>query len=375
MAFKLGDKDEIQQKDKNHLLRLYQLKAIAETDNRPWDSLTLEKTNRLNFFRGKWALADSDALRDFSAVAYYFGKAIADDQQIPIGLIQATVGGSGTESWIDRYSMEHDDLLVDMMSNWRKSDFIDEWCRERANLNLKNASFFQQRHPYQPSYNFEAAIAPLTGLPIKGVTWYQGESNANRVELHEKLFKTLVKSWRGKWKADLPFYYVQLSGLDRPSWPAFRNSQRMLQQEILNVHMAVSSDVGDSLNVHPVNKRPVGERLAKLALKYTYHKAIRADGPVATSAKISGSYIVVGFAQATKLLTANREALQGFELVTASGIVIKASGNIHGQQVWLKIPEGKKIKSILYAWQPFTRANLINEAGLPASTFRLNTLK
>ncbi|MES2416694.1 MAG: GDSL-type esterase/lipase family protein [Bacteroidota bacterium] len=374
MDFKLRDPKEIKQKGGNPLLRLLKFNAIAETDNSTWDSLTLEKTNRLDFFSGKWAIADSAALQNFSAVAYYFGKAITNAEQIPIGLVQVAVGGSGTESWIDRYTMEHDDLLVDMLNNWRKSDFIDEWCRERATLNLKNANSPLQRHPYQPCYNFEAGIAPLTGSPITGVIWYQGESNANRVELHEHLFKTLVKSWRSQWSSNLPFYYVQLSSLNRPSWPAFRNSQRLLQQEIANVYMAVSSDVGDSLNVHPINKRPVGKRLAKLALKYTYQKAIQAEGPAATKAIITAGHVVLSFTQAKKLLTADQKELRGFELVTTQGMVLKASATIRNQQVWLKIPVGEKIKRVLYAWQPFTRANLVNEALLPASTFSINTI-
>jgi len=378
MDFKLKNassgKEELKRNSQNPLLRVYKLNAIAETDNTSWDSITLAKTNQLKFFSGTWARADSSSLQDFSAVAYYFGKKITEQEKVPVGLIQVAVGGSGTESWIDRYTLEHDNLLVDMVSNWRKSDFIQAWCRERADLNLKNAKSPLQRHPYQPCYNYEAGIERLTKFPIQGVIWYQGESNANNIELHEQLFKTLVKSWRSKWNSNLPFYYVQLSSLDRPSWPEFRNSQRLMAAQINNVAMAVSSDLGDSLNVHPVNKKPVGERLAKLALKYTYKKDSVASGPEATKAIRNKDDIVVNFSNAKKLLTADQKELRGFELLTAKGERIKVATSINQLKVYLKIPKGEEIKEVIYAWQPFTRANLINEAGLPASTFRLAIL-
>ncbi len=368
----LGGKEELKKNKQKPLLRLYKLNAIAETDNTSWDSLTLAKTNQLNFFSGNWTMADSSALQNFSAVAYYFGKKITQDEQIPVGLIQVAVGGSGAESWIDRYTLAHDNLLVDMVSNWRKTDFIQAWCRERVDLNLKNAKSPLQRHPYQPSYNFEAGIDPLTQFPISGVIWYQGESNANNIELHEHLFKSLVKSWRSKWNSNLPFYYVQLSSLARPSWPEFRNSQRLMSRQINNVGMAVSSDVGDSLNVHPIDKKPVGERLAKLALKYTYKKEISANGPEPIKAVRDKNYIVVNFSNAKKLATVGQKKLIGFELLTTKGVKIKVDAFIQQLKVYLKIPEGVAIKEVMYAWQPFTNANLVNEVNLPASTFSIN---
>lgn len=129
------------------------------------------------------------------------------------------------------------------------------WVRERAALNIKQASNPLQRHPYEPCYLFEAGIQPLHRYPIKGIIWYQGESNAHNMEVHERLFPLLVNSWRQNWNADLPFYYVQLSSIDRPSWTWFRDSQRRLAQTVSNTGMAVSSDRGDSLNVHPTRKK------------------------------------------------------------------------------------------------------------------------
>ena len=209
--------DEIKKGLPNAAIRLFNFKDLSETDNTVWDSITLAKTNRLEFFSGKWTECNAENAKDFSATAYYFAKKITTEENVPIGLIQVAVGGSPIESWIDRYTLEHDDKVVDALTNWRKSDFIMPWVRTRADMNLKNATNPKQRHPYDPAYNYEAGVTNFTKFPIKGVIWYQGESNAHNVELYEHLLPTLVKSWRKAWNSNFPFYYVQLSSLNRPT--------------------------------------------------------------------------------------------------------------------------------------------------------------
>lgn len=355
----------------NPLVRLYKLNALSQTDHTAWDSATLAATNQLKFFSGSWKLCDSAAAADFSAIGYYFGKKIANVTQVPIGLVQVAVGGSPIESWIDRYTMEQDPQLVDVLSNWRRSDFIMDFCRERAGVNLKNATNSKQRHPYEPCYNYEAGIDSLTKFPIKGVIWYQGESNAHNVELYTYLFPAMVHSWRKQWGYDFPFYYVQLSGIDRPSWPSFREAQRRLQKQVPNSGMAVSSDLGDSLNVHPVKKKEVAVRLAALALRYTYHRPVAADGPSPLQVTRQDKNIMISFAFARKLTTGDSNPLAGFELITSKGIHIPAIAFIRNNQVLIPMPQGVPVKAVAYAWEPFTRANLVNEADLPASTFIL----
>jgi len=376
MAFELksaaSGSEALQQLAKgNPKLRLLKFNQVAQTGNKSWDSLTLAKVNRLQFFSGAWKTADVSTAADFSAIGYYFAKKIQTEVDVPIGMIDIAVGGSILESWIDRYTMEHDHQLVDVLTNWRKSDFIQEWARGRADVNLKHASNPKQRHPYEPVYNYEAGIARLTKSPIKGVLWYQGESNAQNVELYEHAMPVLVKSWRKNWGLDFPFYYVQLSGINRPSWPYFRDAQRKLLSVIPNSGMAVSYDLGDSLDVHPERKKEVGARLALQALQKTYNKAVTADGPAPLSIKRAGNELIISFDHAAKLYTINNQALTGFELVTIKGIHLPAKPSIEVNHVRLSIPPGEQIKAVVYAWQPFTRANLLNEAGLPASTFSM----
>lgn len=376
MAFPLqkseNGRTEVKKAINNTSLRLFNFEAIAETDEKAWDSITLEKTNRLAFFSGKWKISDSISAKDFSAIAYYFGQNIAREENVPIGLIQVAVGGSPIESWIDRYTLEHDDKVVDELTNWRKSDFIMPWVRSRAEENLKNAKNPKQRHPYGPSYNYEAGVTHFTDFPIKGIIWYQGESNAHNIELYEHLMPVLVGSWRKAWGTSLPFYYVQLSGTDRPTWPSFRDAQNKLQKIIPNSGMAISSDYGDSTNVHPIRKKQIGDRLALLALKYTYGKNSAANGPSAQKATQKGDAIIVSFSNATQLSTAHNKDLIGFELVTEKGIRIESKATIIKNEVSINIPKGEKIKTVLYAWKPYTTANLVNEANLPCSTFELD---
>lgn len=375
MAFQLKEsengKEEIKKAAQNSNLRLLNFKSIKETDNMAWDSISLEKTNRLEFFSGNWTACDSTNAKDFSAIAYYFGKNISLEENVPVGLIQLAVGGSPIESWIDRYTLEQDDKVVDLLTNWRKSDFIMPWVRERAGVNLKNATNPKQRHPYDPTYNFEAGVKTFTQFPIKGVIWYQGESNAHNIELYEHLMPLMVHSWRKAWNFDFPFYYVQLSSLDRPSWPAFREAQNNMQKIIPNSGMAVSMDYGDSTNVHPIRKKEVADRLALLALRHTYGNAVTANGPSALKAIKKKELIRISFAFAKKLASADKKEIVGFELVTDKGKHIKTKAEINKNQVTISIPKGENITTVLYAWQPFSRANLVNESGLPCSTFRL----
>lgn len=368
----INDKNEMLSAGKGNSLRLLKMQPIAETDNYAWDSSTLQKINELEYFSGTWQPCDSNRAKDFSAIAYYFGKELQEQLKVPIGLIEVAVGGSATESWIDRYTMEHHPVLVNELSNWRKSDFFQPWVRERADTNLKKATNPKQRHPYEPCYNFEAGIKSFVDFPIAGVIWYQGESNAHNIELHETVFPELVKSWRKQWGYSFPFYYVQLSSINRPSWTSFRYSQLQLLKQIPNSGMAVSSDLGDPMNVHPRQKKPVGERLAKLALHFTYgQKNIVPYGPMIVNAVKQNNQIILSFQYADRLKTSDDKALRGFKIVDEKGIQHKAKAFVQDNKVIIPIDKNENAVEVLYGWEPYTDANLMNGENLPASTFKI----
>jgi sialate O-acetylesterase len=359
-------------KASNSQIRLYDMKARWRTNPVEWEASVLDSLNHLQYYTdATWTECTPETAGQFSAIAYYFGKMLQDSLQVPVGLICNAIGGSPTEAWVDRRTLEYEFPAI--LRNWTQNDFIQDWVRGRAALNVKKSSHKFQRHPYEPCYLYESGILPLQQYPIKGVIWYQGESNAHNKDAHEKLFKLLVQSWRKNWKnEDMPFYYVQLSSLNRPSWPWFRDSQRRLMEEIPHTGMAVCTDKGDSLDVHPIQKQEVGERLARWALNKTYLKErIVPSGPLYRSVEFKKNLAYVSFDYAEGMKAAEEGAeLKTFEMAGEDQMFYPAQAVVEGNRVKVWSDKVKEPKVVRYGWQPFTRANLVNGAGLPASTFR-----
>ena len=244
--------------------------SIIPTYAIEWDSTRLDSVNHLLYVQtGVWERSNTKAAQKFSSIAFNYGRLLADSLGCHVGIISNAVGGSGCENWIDRSTLE--EFFPAILRNWKQNDFIMRWILDRAAHNTKHTQSKHQRHPYEPAYLFESAILPLERYNIRGVLWYQGESNAENVEVHERLFPLLEKSWRKYFnQASLPFYTVQLSSIaTRPSWPHFRDSQRQLAEADDNTWMTICSDLGDSLDVHPRQKWQVAYRLALSALCHT----------------------------------------------------------------------------------------------------------
>lgn len=351
-------------------LRFFDMKANWQTNDAAWPLSAIDSLNHLQYFAPtSWRGATPETAGQFSAVAYYFGKMLRDSLQVPVGLVCNAVGGAPTEAWIDRNTLET--RFPAILNDWLHNDFIQQWVRERAAKNISNADGAAARHPYEPCYLYESGMLPLLQYRVKGVVWYQGESNAHNVEAHERLFKLLVDSWRTNMKnEEMPFYFVQLSSLNRPSWPWFRDSQLRLMRQLPGVGMAVSSDVGDSLDVHPTHKLEVGERLARWALCKTYARKVVPSGPLFSRAWREGSTAVVEFDYADGLTTSDGNPLRCFEVAETDGLFYPAEAEISGGKVRLSSDKVRTPHFVRYAWQPFTRANMVNADGLPASTFR-----
>ena len=351
-------------------LRLYDMKGRWETYDVAWPASCLDSLNHLQYYEPTtWQQATPETAKWFSAVGYYYGKMLREKLGVPVGLICNAIGGAPTEAWVDRGTLETQ--FPNILKDWLYNDFIQDWVRGRAAKNLTNDSTELGRHPYEPCYLYESGILPLEKYPIKGVIWYQGESNAHNKDAHAKLFNLLVDGWRRNWNnPDMPFYFVQLSSLNRPSWPWFRDSQLQLMKSIKNTGMAVTTDCGDSLNVHPWRKQPVGERLARWALAKTYGQTVTPSGPVYRSVYRDGEALVVNFDYADGLTTADGKSPSCFEIAEEEGLYYPATATIEGNSVRLTSTSVKNPRYVRYAWQPFTRANLVNGDRLPASTFR-----
>lgn len=357
----------------NKNLHLFHAKPITSESGREWNHHYMKKINRLEYFQTeKWTNATNlQAAKDFSAIALAFGSELADSLDVPVGLILNAVGGSPQESWISREYFEKNPAIIGFLNEFSNNDRIQKWVRTRSKQNtIKASNPLQQRHPYMPTYLFDTGIRPLNAYPIKGVIWYQGESNAQNCELYELLFHNFVDCWREYWNDNnLPIIFAQLSSIDRPGWEYFRNTQRELSQKINHVSMVVSSDLGDSLDVHPTQKHPIGERMSKTALAIYYDKDIIYSGPLYKSFEIKNQNIIIHFENNKGLRAATGNKIIGFEVAGKNTIYYPAKAIVEDDKIYVSSDKVKNPVSVRYAWQPFTRANLINEAGLPASTF------
>jgi sialate O-acetylesterase len=354
-----------------HNIRLYDMKARWLTDNVSWSASALDSINRREYFAPTcWRKTDPITAAWFSAIGFEFGRELCDSLNVPIGLICNAIGGSPTESWVDRKTLQFN--FLDILYNFGDNELIQPWVRERAAKNTARSATKAPSHPYNPAYLFEAGIEPLKQFAIKGVIWYQGESNAHDIKAHEQLFTLLTESWRTFWHDErLPFVFVQLSSINRPTWPEFRDSQRRLAERISDCYMAVSSDLGDSLNVHPRRKIAIGQRLARQALNHIYGRTdITPEGPVPTTVRRDGDALLVMFENGNGLHAADGKAIGTFELSDESGEFRAATATVISESTLRVTADGVTCPNVVrYGWQPFTRANLVNSDELPASTF------
>lgn len=365
------------------LLRFYNPTYIGkDVYNQHFTDSMLNRLNQNDFYsQASWNISDSQHIKNMSAVAYYFGKELVRDINIPIGLINLSIGGAPIETFINPDALKNDNQTKGKINgNWINNNSIPSWVRTRGTQNIGGlekapSDLFGPNHAFKPGFAFNAGIKPLTKFPIKGIIWYQGESNSleiNCVNEYAYLQKMMINDYRKHWKQpQLPLYWVQLSSIDTIAyssqwWPAFRNEQRKLMEQINHSGMAVSSDLGLRDNVHPTNKKLVGYRLAQWALNKSYFKKVVPSGPLPLKAKYLNGKVVVYFNYSKDgLFTADKGELKGFSL---DGIQ-DAVARMHHNFIEMNTPT--KPTYVFYGWKPYSDGNLVNKAGLPASTFKL----
>jgi sialate O-acetylesterase len=340
------------------------------------DSLKSRLTSDRFYAWDGWRRCDSQTVASMSAVAYHFAKRVRVSVDVPVGLVNLSIGGAPLESFIGVDDMAgHPVFRAKVKGNWLTNDALPVWIRERGRQNLGTGNFFYSdslgpSHAFKPGFAYASAVDPLSQHPVKGVLVYQGESNAEeppRVLEYGELFKLMVDSYRSLWKEPrLPFYWVQLSSIERPHWPLFRDVQRRMLETIGHSGMAVTIDVGARNDVHPTDKKTVGERLALLALAQTYGKPVVPSGPLPVAARFRESAVVVSFRHAGSGLKTS-DGLEPREF--SFGGMGDTKAILRGSRV--VIPVDVRPDSIRYGWRPFSTGNLVNSVGLPASTFKI----
>jgi sialate O-acetylesterase len=329
-----------------------------------------ELCNTEDYFQySGWSNSKDVILENFSAIAYAYAYQLQKKLNVPVGIICNAVGGSPTQSWISRESMEQQHETISLLNDTWENPLADSWASKRKTENFGSSKRLKGRHPYDSTFLFDTGILPLIDHNIKGIIWYQGESNAEQIELHSRLFKMLVKDWRIHFnKPELPIYYTQLSSINRNNWGAFRDAQRKLLS-IKNTGMAVSSDVGHRTNVHPTQKWIVGERLAKIALAKTYRKPIAFSGPLLDYVNVKGHQLEIHFKHDEGLKTSDNLTVKDILIAGPDKVFVVAYSKIKRNTLLVWSPKVKNPRYVKYGYSSFTDGNLINKDKLPASTF------
>ncbi len=305
----------------------------------------------------KWMVSDSVSARWFSAVGNFFGRSLCDKLGIPIGLIGSYWGGTGAEVWTPAESVEADSLML-----------------AASTLQIQDPRWFW---PIKPGATYNAMIHPLRRFPIAGAIWYQGESNCKSWWTYSTLLRTMVEDWRSAWGSCFPFYIVQISPFyDKEGKEGanvrLRDRQRLAAESIPESGIVTISDVGDLEDIHPRNKRPVGERLANLAMYDYYGKETYRDSlcPLYDRYEMTDEGLCLYFKFAGKGLrpVSGKSSVQ-FELAGKDGIYYPAEAEIAGNRAVLTCPYVEDPASVRYAWGSKCIPDLVNSAGLPVSAF------
>lgn len=315
---------------------------------------TVAKTSAIspqNDVHGVWEVCTPETMKNSSAVAYYFAQRLEEDlKDVPIGLIVSAWGGTPAEIWMPEEVIEEDEVLKQAANKLMPV----EWG------------------PTKPARAYNSMISPLIGYTISGALWYQGEANVG-ASTYDKTLIALIESWRAKWENDFPFYYVQIAPYDYGEshfgGVEIRDAQRKVLDKVNNAGMVVISDVSPIDDIHPKDKKPVGVRLANLALANhykTYFKEV--NGPLYKGISIKNKDVIVHFDNAEGLYFSNKKTSL-FEVSGEDEIFYTAKFKLKNNEITISSKEVKSPKHVRFAWGNTSISNLFNKVNLSASSF------
>lgn len=333
-----------------------------------------------------WAVSSPESAKEFSAVAWYFAREIEQREHIPVGVIDSTWGGTVAESWIRLTALGEDASLNPLF--YSRGKMLDREVESQLELKdeerqTKAAAAQGQPAPkfnwhpplasWGPGLLYNGMIAPLTPLPIRGVIWYQGESNSalERFNIYDRVMRNLIEDWRRQWSVGaFPFLYVQISNFKsspKEDWASLRQ-QQVKTLGLVNTAMAVTIDIGNPDDVHPTDKLDVGQRLARAARALCYGEKVEYFGPMFRQVTPEGTSIRVWLDHA-KGLTAKGGAVTGMEVAGSDGQFSPATATIQGETLLVTSPAVSNPVNVRYGWSNSPQCNLFNAEGLPASPF------
>ena len=353
---------------------------------------------------GAWEVCSSETVGGFSATGYFFGRELLEKLDVPVGLINSSVGGTGIEAWTSLDAQEALPELTHLFDEWndRAKTYDPETATARYEKQMtawkeaaRKARVDGREPPRKPTEPvdprqdrnhpanlFNGKIAPLIPFALRGTIWYQGEHNARTVEsatLYRQQLPLLIEDWRDRWdQGDFPFAWAQLPNFKKSTaepqsvseWATMRESMSN-SLSIPHTGMAVTIDIGEANDIHPKNKQDVGKRLAAWALAKVYQQSTPASGPIYDSHEIEDSRVVIQFKHLEGGLVARGDGtLKGFAIAGEDKKWHWASAAIAGETVVVSHPSIAKPTAVRYAWGDNPACNLFNAAGLPAAPFR-----
>ncbi|MFA6546094.1 MAG: sialate O-acetylesterase [Limisphaerales bacterium] len=345
--------------------------------------------------KGQWVVCAPDTVGRFSATAFFFGREIHKALNVPVGLINSSVGGTPIESWIAPEAQLASPELKRFFEQTRQQEGKIDAVKARAKFEQDHAKWKEAakkaradgkpvpRAPRDPVAQaerkgnigglFNGKISPLIPYAIRGAIWYQGEANssAEKAPFYHAQLSLLVSDWRARWGHDFPFAWVQLPNFGGPGrdWPLVREGM-LKTLKLKNTGMAITIDIGEEKNIHPKNKQEVGRRLGAWALGTVYGRKVVTSGPLPAGHQVRGNEVVLSFTHADGGLVARDGELKGFVIAGEDKQWKRAQARIEGDKVIVSNAELKQPVAVRYAWENFPTCNLFNGAGLPASPFR-----
>ena len=343
---------------------------------------------------GEWLACDPDSVREFSAVAYFFGRMLHRELDVPVGLFDASFGGSRAAAWMTPKWLRSDPDFQPILQ--RFDEAVDHYPAAIAKYNQDRAEWQQQveraektgvrpprpprrplgpGHPHSPTALYNGMVTPILPYGIRGVIWYQGESNRERAFQYRKLCPALIRNWRDDWgQGQFPFYFVQIGPFPYRQEPLAAAELREAQRLALSVPhtgMVVTTDIANPADLHPQNKQDVGRRLALWALAGDYGRSeIEYSGPLYRRMEIAGNRIRVYFDHVGGgLVAGGNEPLSHFTIAGDDQSFHEAEAMIEGETVIVQSPKVDAPTAVRFGWSNDAVPNLFNRAGLPASPF------
>ena len=307
-----------------------------------------------------WQVCSSATVADFSAVAYFFGREIHQRYHVPVGLVVSSWGGTPAEAWVSAEGLRAFPEFGPPIAQFAQPD------SSRRDEQLR------------PTALYNGMVAPLRPVALKGIIWYQGETNVGRAGQYRTLFPALIADWRAQWGAPLPFLFVQLANFEaaqpaptESAWAELREAQAGALV-LPGTGMATAIDVGEADDIHPHDKQAVGHRLALAARRVAYgDKHVVAGGPTYADMTVAGATVRLTFTCAGSGLAAkNGQPLQGFALAGPDRVFHWATARLAGDDVLVGSPMVPTPVAVRYDWADNPAGNLTNQEGLPAVPFR-----